>query len=302
MQDDASALPLGSNVSAAGPSSSSVLRLWARVPLPARAIVSGLFVFFVLQNGFLAFFLVNTQVLPIVPWSVPLGLLWLWIFFRYFNGKGWPASTSAARSAAMRAPGLTRRQWGWSLLLFPIFLIFLTSVINVVYRFLVIPQDEFDISMFPWWTLYPCLVMISINAGVSEEAGFRGYMQGGLERRFGPAIAIAITSVLFWVAHLNHASGAARFAVLIAMAACLGALTYCVGSIWPAIVAHASLDTIYFVMGAAEVAPWFFEQPQMLSETGVDAPFVVFSLLFVLSGLAAAVVLRKLLAQKEARG
>ena len=284
------------NVGASGPSGSSVLRLWARVPLPVRAIVSGMFVFFVLQNGFLAFFLINTQVLPIVPWSVPLGLLWLWVFCRYFNGKGWPASTSAARRTAMRAPGLMRRQWGWSLLLLPIFLIFLTSVINVVYRFLVIPEEAFDISMFPWWTLYPCLVMVSINAGVSEEAGFRGYMQGGLERRFGPAIAIAITSVLFWVAHLNHSSGAARFALLIAMAAFLGALTYCAGSIWPAIVAHASLDTIFFVMSAAEVAPWFFRQPEMLSETGVDAPFVVFSLLLVLSGLAAAVVLRKLLA------
>jgi membrane protease YdiL (CAAX protease family) len=165
--------------------------------------------------------------------------------------------------------------------------------------FQVIPEDPFDLASLPWWTLYPSLVMVSITAGVSEEAGFRGYMQGGLERRFGPVAAVAVTSLLFWLAHLNHPSGAARWALLLAMSVLLGALTYCAGSIWPAIVTHAGLDTIFFVTGASETAPWFFEQPPQLAETGVDAAFVVFCALLVASGVAAVIVLRKIAAAES---
>ena len=291
---DGSASELTRPVDGAGLNGSAVLRLWGRVPLPVRAILSGMFVFFVMQNGWLALFIINLQVIPNIPWSIPLGLLWLWFFFHYFNGRWRPASTSTTRQRAMRAGKLTRQQWGWSLAFFPVFLIFLTSIVNTVYRFVVIPEDNFDLSILPWWTLYPCLVMISINAGVSEEAGFRGYMQGGLERRFGPAVAIGVSSLMFWLAHLNHASGSARFAILIGMSAALGVLTYCAGSIRPAIVTHAALDTIFFVTGAAEIAPWYFEQPPQLVDTGVDAPFVVFSLLLLASVVAGIYVLRRL--------
>ncbi len=281
------------------PDGGIVLRLWRRIPSPIRAVLSGVFVFAVIQNGWFALFLTNLQVAPRIPWSVPLGLLWLWLLFRYFGGRGWPASTSVDRRRALRAGKITRSQWGWSAVYFFVFLTFLTSVVNTVYRFQVIPEEEFDISMMPWWTLYPCLIMISITAGVSEEAGFRGYMQGGLERRFGAVTAIAATSLLFWLAHLNHADGSARWALLIGMSAMLGALTYCAGSLWPAILAHAGLDTIFFVTGASDTAPWFFRQPPQLADTGVDTAFVVFSTLLLLSGAAAAFVLRKIAAARR---
>jgi len=299
MQDDASTL---SQVETHGEieTTSTVVRLWRRLPLLVRAILSGLFVFFVIQNGWLAMFLVNTQILPTVPWSVALGLIWIWLLFRYFNGRGWPASTSAARREAMRAPRPTGPQWAWSMVFFVAFLVFFVSFIQVFYRFVVIPEDNFDLSMFPWWSLYPCLVMVSITAGVSEEAGFRGYMQGGLEKRYGPVLAIGITSFVFWLSHLNHASGPARFALLMVMSAALGALAYCVGSIWPSVVTHASVNTIAFVSGAADAAPWFIQQPPQFSETGVDASFVVFLLLFAASTAALAFVLRMLRALRPA--
>jgi membrane protease YdiL (CAAX protease family) len=180
------------------------------------------------------------------------------------------------------------------------FLVFFVSFIQVFYRFVVIPEDDFDLSMFPWWSLYPCLVMVSVTAGVSEEAGFRGYMQGGLEKRYGPVLAIGITSFVFWLSHLNHASGPARFALLIVMSAALGALAYCAGSIWPSVVTHASVNTIAFVSGAAEVAPWFIRHPASFAETGVDASLVVFVLLFGASTAGLAFVLRKLLTLRVA--
>jgi len=277
-------------------SRSMILRLWQRLPVAIRAVLSGLVVFELMQFGWFGAFLANTRYMPEVPWNVPVGLLYLWIVFSYFNGGGWPRSTSAARRIAMRARSPSRRQWLWSLLYCVLTLVFLAAIINVVYRFIVVPAPTpMDTSMLPWWSLYPSLLMLSINAGVAEEAGFRGYIQGGLERRYGPVTAIIATSIIFWLAHLNHPDGASRIVLLIGYGLALGALTWAVQSIWPAIVTHAFCDAVSFMTIASGFGPdWFMKRPAQFSETGVDATFVVFSVLLVVSILAGILVLARL--------
>ncbi len=273
----------------------SHLRLWRRLPLALRAILSGLFVFQAIQFGWTASFMANTRFLPAVPWNVAVGLVYWCVAFRYFNGRWWPASTAEARRTAMRARRLSPREWRLSLLYCLACLVFIASIINVVYRFIEVPSEPMDLSMLPWWTLYPSLIMLSINAGISEEAGFRGYMQGGLERRYGPAVAIATTSILFWLAHLNHANGMARWALLIAYGAAVGAVAWAADSIWPAIVSHALVDAVSFVTVAGDFGPdWFMKKPAPFAKTGVDGPFVVFSLLLALSVLTGIDLLRRL--------
>ena len=135
------------------------------------------------------------------------------------------------------------------------------------------------------------------------EAGFRGYMQGGLQRRYGPMVAIAVTSVLFWVGHFNHANGPARRALLIGYGVALGALTWAARSIWPSIVAHAFCDAVSFTTLASDLGPdWFMRKPAPFAETGVDAPFVVFGLLLALSvwsGVLVLGILRRLTRSAE---
>ena len=53
-------------------------------------------------------------------------------------------------------------------------------------------------------TLLATLFMSALVSGIAEEAGFRGYMQSMMERRYGPAVAIAPTSLVFGFAHLSH--------------------------------------------------------------------------------------------------
>ena len=264
-------------------SSPWIQQQWSRLPEALRAFLSGSFVFLALQAGWTIAFMVNTSVLPQVPWNVPVGLLYLWLGLRYFGGAGWPASTAARRRSALRAASPSREQWLWSLLYALLCLIFLNSIINVVYAFVSVPKaDPMDTSMLPWWTLYPSLIMLSINAGVSEEAGFRGYMQGGLERRYGPVVAIVVTSVLFWIAHFNHNTGVSRFALLLGYGAALGALTWAARSIWPAIVTHAFCDAVSFLTLASGFGPrWFMKKPAPYAETGADLHLVLFSLLLV---------------------
>ena len=46
--------------------------------------------------------------------------------------------------------------------------------------------------------------MGSLVAGIAEESGFRGYMQGPIEPRHGPVIAFLVTGGLFGFAHFSH--------------------------------------------------------------------------------------------------
>jgi len=52
-------------------------------------------------------------------------------------------------------------------------------------------------------------------------------------------------------------------------------------------------------MGASETAPWFFTQPPQIADTGMDATFVVFVGLLLVSAAAAVFVLRKIAASKS---
>lgn len=57
---------------------------------------------------------------------------------------------------------------------------------------------------------------------LAEEAFFRGYVQQGLSRRFGPAAGIAAASLLFGLAHIGAGPAVAAFAALLGLACGLG--------------------------------------------------------------------------------
>ena len=104
-----------------------------------------------------------------------------------------------------------------------------------------------DLSHIPLITLLPSLLMSATVAGIGEEAGFRGFMQGPLERRYGPAVGIAITSMVFGLAHLTHGAFLPAILFDIGWGALYGSLTYRSGSIVPAIVLHSSADALEFI-------------------------------------------------------
>jgi membrane protease YdiL (CAAX protease family) len=269
-------------------------RQWRRIPLIIRTILWGLLVFTILQNGWLVFFALNMQTSPSVPWSVPLGLLYLWVAFQYFNGRWWPSSTSSARKEMMRARGLTGEEWRWALAGCFLLMILIIACAILSYRLIEVPDEGTGLPELPSWSLYSSLLMISIVAGVSEEAGFRGYIQGPLENRYGPVFAIGVTSLMFWVVHLNHPSGPARFPSLIIMGIALGALTAAARSILPAIVTHAAADSVVFVGATAEIGPDSLWHPVLLTESGVDRAFWMALVIIVVTVVAGTFVLRRL--------
>jgi len=273
---------------------SRIMGLWRRLPVLLRAVVAGLFVFMVLQTGNTMIFLANMSTTPDIPWMVPVGLAYLWAAFQFFNGRWGPKSTAIARRESMRARRLGRREWVAALgAVFPVMIFFIT-VTMISYRLVTVPSEELPMPELPWWSTYSALLMISIVAGVSEEAGFRGYMQAPLEKRYDPFVAIVVASAFFWVAHLNHANGVPRLGALFIMGASLGLLAWCARSILPAIIAHAAADTILFMGSVSSLGPDYIWEPVPLKESGIDGFFWIVVAIVLTSGIVSAVMLRRL--------
>jgi membrane protease YdiL (CAAX protease family) len=271
-----------------------VLRAWERIPVAVRALLSGLFVFVVLQLGWNALIVLNFGASPAFPWHVPAGLLYLWVVFRYFGGHWVPASTSQRRREALRARRLSGPEWRVALAACGAVCIFIIAFAMLNYRLIDIPEEATDLSIYPWWTVYSTLIMISIVAGVSEEAGFRGYMQAPLEQRYGAGVAIGLTATVFWLVHLNHPSGFARGPSLLTMGIALGALAFASRSIIPSLVTHAFADSVVFVGAQAAIGPEWLWSPPLLGESGIDLAMAGTMFVAVVSAVVAVMAMRRL--------
>ena len=125
-------------------------------------------------------------------------------------------------------------------------------------------------------------------AGVVEEAAFRGYMQGGIERRHGPVVAILVTGGLFGFAHFSHPEvGLILLPYYLAVATVYGTLAYLTNSIYPSMVLHAGGNILgsigLFARGQAEWQAPPSLQP-LIWQSGPDASFWISFGLLVMEG------------------
>jgi membrane protease YdiL (CAAX protease family) len=111
-------------------------------------------------------------------------------------------------------------------------------------------------------------------AGIIEEAAFRGYMQGPIERRHGLPVAILITGTMFAVAHLDFTL--VLWPYYVAVAAIYGTVTHLTNSILPAVVLHTA-GNLYssFDLWLRGQAEWQAGSAPaaLIWETGADAEF-----------------------------
>lgn len=227
-----------------------MLALWRRFPIVLRAILIGLTIA-----------LAGTLPWPILigmiqksphsaPWEVPVMALYLAVYWRYLNGWGWPKSTSAFRRESLRAKSLSADAWA-SAIAAGMLAVGIVVALQFAYsQFVHLPVSKAPaLSVYPWYTLLPALIMGGALAGIVEEAAFRGYMQSMIERRHGPLISIGVVSLVFAAAHLTHgvAHTLPRVPFYIAISVIYGVLTYRTGSILPALVIHAGGDVLEFL-------------------------------------------------------
>jgi membrane protease YdiL (CAAX protease family) len=224
-------------------------------------------------------FAANLRYFTGVPWAVPITAAYIWIFWRYLSGAGPPGQTAEARRAGLRANRLSSRVWTWALLAGGLGIVALVLALRLTNRFVTLPEQQLpDLSHVPKITVLALILMGAPVAGIIEEAAFRGYMQGPIERRFGLPIAILVTGTMFAVAHLDFTW--ILWPYYVAVAAIYGTVTYLTQSTLPAVVLHTGgnlySNTDLWLHGQAE---WQAASAPaaLIWETGADAPFWIAS-------------------------
>ncbi len=232
-----------------------------------------------------------------IPWSVPAMAAVLWLMWRYLGGQWWPRSTSQARRRLLRARRVSGPMFALAFVGGVFAMIALAGYWIVFFQLVRTPPNVLpDISQYPIVTAALLLVMASLVSPIVEEAGFRGYCQQTLERAFAGPAAVAISSVLFMLAHANHGWYWPKLAVYFLAGVTFGAIAYLTDSILASIPVHIAGDLTFFAL------VWPHDATRRLvSEGGADAWFWVHMAQAAVFTALALVMFRRL-ARHPARG
>lgn len=223
---------------------------WKRVPILIRALIIGSVVCFAGTTVWSILLGLNLKFAPSIPWTVPAMVVLLWAYWRYLGGKGWPRSTAETRRASLRVHRVSGSLWVWAL---TAGVLSVASIVNLqlVYARLVrVPVERVpDLWRYPSITVLCALLMSAAVAGFMEEAGFRGYMQVPIERRYGPWTASMVVAVMFGLSHFSHgfAHTVSRLPYYFAISIAYSAIAYLSNSLLPVVVIHACGDALEFL-------------------------------------------------------
>jgi membrane protease YdiL (CAAX protease family) len=260
-------------------SASTILKFWQRIPIWIRATIIGVFVS---SLGVYTWLIVG--VLIPLPWPIFIMGILLWLYVKYFSGSWWPKSTIEYRKISFRSIKMSAGVWKWSLVSALLVVAIWQSGMVLTFRILEFPGDKFaagyNLAAMPLWVAWLIVLMASLVAGICEETGYRGYMQVTLEKRYGPAVAIPIVSIMFVIIHLQQVWAPPVLFHLFTLSILLGVLAYASGSLIPSMIAHTSLDIFNFSYWWTDIAGHYNQRP--IAETGIDIHFIVWSLLFVI--------------------
>jgi uncharacterized protein len=176
-----------------------------------------------------------------LAWAIPLTVAFLWLHtarlrwnrpLRAWSRLRWPPP--APGPTALLAPGL--------------FVLVLALAVFLLAAGLaqpdVHPEPVRRMLEQPWGAL-PFLFLVVVTAPVIEEVGFRGWIQRPLERRVGAGVAVAVSALLFGLAHLGSALLPARIAGGLVLAQSV----HLTRSVWTGILLHSFWNAAMLVVG-----------------------------------------------------
>jgi membrane protease YdiL (CAAX protease family) len=184
--------------------------------------------------------LANLKIMPAIPWSVAVMALLLGGGWAYLSGSWGSARTRMARRALLRATPVSPRIFAWALCAGILSIVSLAGFWIVLFQLVKMPGNTSDFSALPAVTVIAALAMASLAGAVSEEAGFRGYFQGTLERHIGAPFAIALTALLMMPEHASTQGFVwPTLLFYLLVDTMLGVTAYLTQSILPGIAIHA---------------------------------------------------------------
>jgi membrane protease YdiL (CAAX protease family) len=252
--------------------------LWRRLPVIVQAILSGIGMaaLGVIPWSLLAS--LNLRYGRDVPWAIIPTAIYLKFYWRFASGTLGPRAATGKLYKLGRT-GLPRKDaWGEALMagVLGLFAILLFQGLSA--RLMHMPQQstaEFD--GIPSLTIIGLVIASAVVAGTVEEISYRGFMQGPIERRHGPFVAIGITGIVFGLSHYTHKEmtlALMPFYMLVAIN--YGVIAWLTDSVRPGILLHAGGNIVNaLLLLSAGRSEWRVtrEEKPLVWETGGDVSF-----------------------------
>ena len=262
--------------------STTFRQLLEKLPVPIKAIFTGAAVYAI--GSYPSLIIIN---LVPFPFSIVILFLFLLLYVTYFSGhlgkRGFP--NLKTRVENFRGVQLNSKVWFWGVTSALLFVVWQQSMWIVTFRIFKYDPEvmlKFQLGDLPIELLWFAAIASALIAGISEEVGFRGYMQVPMERKYKPWVANVIVSIVFLLFHLNQAwAQPSMFPLLFISSILIGMLVIASDSLIPGIIAHFVVDIFNFIYWWSDLAGKFEYQP--ISETGVDIHFIVWVVVFFIS-------------------
>jgi membrane protease YdiL (CAAX protease family) len=192
--------------------------------------------------------LANLKVGPAVPWSALVMALLLGALWAFLGGKWGSLGAESARRELLRAPHVAPSVLVWALIAGSLSIVALAGFWIVLRRLVATPGNASgDFSALPPVTAVATLAMAALAGAVSEEAGFRGYFQGALERGgLGPGAVLATALVMAPLHASTQGFVWPTMVFYLLVDGMLGTLAYLTKSIRPGIMVHALGLLVFF--------------------------------------------------------
>jgi membrane protease YdiL (CAAX protease family) len=212
----------------------------------------------------------NLATTPAIPWAAAVMAALVWALWSWLGGRWVPKGAQDARRDLLRGGKLAAPVAAWAVTAGVLWVIALAGFWVVVHRLVATHGNPLpDFSKLPPITVAVSLLMAAVSGAVSEEAGFRGYFQGALERRGLGAFAVVVAALVMAPIHASTQGFVwPTLLFYLLVDAMLGALAYVTQSIRPGIVVHAIGLFVFF----AVIWPGDAHR-QLIWRSGADAAF-----------------------------
>jgi membrane protease YdiL (CAAX protease family) len=185
-----------------------------------------------------------------IPWAVAVMAALLWVMWQFLDGRWGPRISRAAWHRALRANPVPMQTFSWALLAGMLAIAALAGLWIVLFQVAQLPARALpNYSHYPAVSVGLVLVMASLSGALAEEAAFRGYFQGMLERRVGGAAAIAIAALVIAPGHAQTQGFVwPTLLFYLCVDGMLGVMAYLTNSILPGILVHGIGLLIFFTL------------------------------------------------------
>ncbi|HLK25564.1 MAG TPA: CPBP family intramembrane glutamic endopeptidase, partial [Caulobacteraceae bacterium] len=237
----------------------------------ALAAVAGIGITILGEGVWGALAVVNVRTSPQIPWSVGVMAALLAVLIAYLGGSGWPRSNAAERRRLLRWNPVKPSAFRWAILAGLLALAALGGAWIALSDVVHIPAGATpSLRGVPLWSQVALVIMGSLAAPLTEEAAFRGYAMGILERGWkSPWAALIVSSALFAGMHYTQGIDATKLSLYFTVGLILGGVALLTNSLYPAMIVHGLGDVMGFTL------LWPHDAPHTLVTQGGRDPLFV---------------------------